>query len=73
MGRREPPQAISQDGHVEVDEPSPNPHSRVLGWAPHPVIIVDIFRLNDGRIVEHWDVVQDEVAATSTASGAAML
>lgn len=48
-------------------------HSRVLGWAPHPVIIVDIFRLNDGRIVEHWDVVQDEVAATSTASGAALL
>ena len=48
-------------------------HSRVLGWAPHPVIIVDIFRLDDGRIVEHWDVVKDEVIATSTASGAAML
>ena len=48
-------------------------HSRMLGWAPHPVIIVARFRLNDGRIVEHRDVVQDEVAARSTPSGAAML
>jgi predicted SnoaL-like aldol condensation-catalyzing enzyme len=48
-------------------------HSRVLGWAAHPVIIADIFRLEGGRIVEHWDVVQDEVSATSTASGTAML
>jgi predicted SnoaL-like aldol condensation-catalyzing enzyme len=48
-------------------------HSRVLGWATQPVIIVDIFRLEAGRIVEHWDVVQEEVASTSTASGAAMI
>lgn len=44
-------------------------HSIVHGWAPGPVVIVDIFRLEDGRIVEHWDVVQDLVPTGSTASG----
>jgi len=48
-------------------------HSRVLGWAPTPVVIVDIFRLQDGRIVEHWDVVQDEVPAESSATGRPMV
>ena len=48
-------------------------HSRVVGWAPTPVIIVDIFRLVDGRIVEHWDVVQEEVAASDSVSGNPMI
>jgi predicted SnoaL-like aldol condensation-catalyzing enzyme len=44
-------------------------HSIVHGWAPGPVVIVDIFRLEHGRIVEHWDVVQDLAPTGSTASG----
>lgn len=48
-------------------------HSRVLGWAETPVIIVDIFRLQDGRIVEHWDVVQEEVPADASANGNPMV
>jgi predicted SnoaL-like aldol condensation-catalyzing enzyme len=44
-------------------------HSIVHGWAPGPVVIVDVFRLESGRIVEHWDVVQDLVPAGSTAGG----
>jgi predicted SnoaL-like aldol condensation-catalyzing enzyme len=28
------------------------------------VIAVDMFRVKDGRIVEHWDVLQDEVTDT---------
>jgi predicted SnoaL-like aldol condensation-catalyzing enzyme len=44
-------------------------HSRVQGWGPAPLIVVDIFRLEQGKIAEHWDVVQEEVPAAKTASG----
>ena len=30
---------------------------------------VDIFRVKDGKVVEHWDVMQEEVPADQTASG----
>ena len=32
-------------------------------------VAVDIFRLEDGKVVEHWDVMQEEVPASATASG----
>ncbi|WP_250004874.1 nuclear transport factor 2 family protein [Actinoplanes sp. M2I2] len=48
-------------------------HSIVHGWAAGPVVIVDIYRLENGRIVEHWDVVQDLVATETTANGNAMV
>lgn len=44
-------------------------HSHVQGWGPDPLIVVDIFRFEDGKIAEHWDVVQTEVPASKTASG----
>ncbi|MFI5858261.1 nuclear transport factor 2 family protein [Streptomyces parvulus] len=48
-------------------------HSVVHGWAPGPVAVVDIFRLDGGRIVEHWDVVQDLVPPAETVSGNPMV
>ena len=42
-------------------------HSRVEGFGPKPLIVVDIYRVEDGKIIEHWDVLQEEV--TETASG----
>lgn len=44
-------------------------HSQVHGWGPSPLIVVDIFRLESGRITEHWDVVQSEVDPSRTVSG----
>lgn len=45
-------------------------HARITGFGPKPLIGVDIFRVQDGLIVEHWDVLQEEV--TETASGMPM-
>jgi predicted SnoaL-like aldol condensation-catalyzing enzyme len=47
-------------------------HSLVHGWGPVPVIVVDIFRLEAGKIAEHWDVVQEEAPASKSANGNTM-
>lgn len=44
-------------------------HGRYSGYMPIPQIIIDIFRLKDGLLVEHWDVIQDEVTPSLTTSG----
>jgi predicted SnoaL-like aldol condensation-catalyzing enzyme len=47
-------------------------HGRYTGWGPKPMVAVDIFRVESGKVVEHWDVMQEEVPAANTASGNAM-
>ncbi len=47
-------------------------HGRYTGWGPKPMVAVDIFRVGDGQLVEHWDVLQEEVPAAATASGNSM-
>jgi predicted SnoaL-like aldol condensation-catalyzing enzyme len=44
-------------------------HGRYVGWGPKPMVAVDIFRLVDGKVAEHWDVMQEEVPASKTVSG----
>jgi predicted SnoaL-like aldol condensation-catalyzing enzyme len=44
-------------------------HGRYVGWGPKPIVAVDIFRLANGKLAEHWDVMQEEVPASATASG----
>ena len=41
---------------------------RNVGLGPKPLIAVDIFRIKDGKLAEHWDVLQEEVPAALTAS-----
>jgi len=43
-------------------------HARITGFGPKPLIAVDIFRVKEGKLVEHWDVLQEEVPAENTAS-----
>lgn len=41
-------------------------HGRYTGWGPTPLIVVDIYRIENGKIAEHWDVGQDEVLETAS-------
>jgi predicted SnoaL-like aldol condensation-catalyzing enzyme len=43
-------------------------HGRITGFGPKPLIVVDIFRIEDGKLTEHWDVLQEEVRAENTMS-----
>ncbi|EWY36075.1 hypothetical protein N825_29910 [Skermanella stibiiresistens SB22] len=39
-------------------------HDRISGWSLLPQIVVDLFRVENGLLAEHWDVLQDEIKAT---------
>jgi predicted SnoaL-like aldol condensation-catalyzing enzyme len=47
-------------------------HGRYEDWGGKNMIAVDIFRIEDGKIAEHWDVMQEEITADKTASGHVM-
>jgi len=51
----EPGLLIAEGDYVAI-------HGRIRGWAPTPQVVVDIFRIQDGLLAEHWDVLQDEVS-----------
>ena len=44
-------------------------HGRHTGCGPRPMVAVDITRVENGKIAEHWDVMQDEVPATDSVNG----
>ena len=44
-------------------------HGRYEGWGPKAFIAVDIFKVKNGKLVEHWDVLQEEVPADKSANG----
>jgi predicted SnoaL-like aldol condensation-catalyzing enzyme len=47
-------------------------HGRIRGWSDKPQVVVDLFRIEDGRLAEHWDVLQDEVPLTAALAGLSM-
>src|SRR3982074_3626320 len=51
--RYEPSLAVAEGDHVMV-------HGRYSGGGRPTRIVVDILRIEGGRIAEHWDVLQDE-------------
>lgn len=61
----EPGLIIAEGAYVAI-------HGRIRGWAPNPQVVIDIFRIEDGLLAEHWDVLQDEVPTSAIKSGVAM-
>ena len=59
----EPGLIVAQDDLVAI-------HGRIRGWAEVPQIVVDIFRVENGKIVEHFDVIQ--AVPEKTANGNTM-
>ena len=47
-------------------------HGRLRGWGDAPQVVVDLFRVEDGMLAEHWDVMQNEVPVTAASSGILM-
>lgn len=48
-------------------------HGRFSGFgAPVNWIVVDIVRMKDGQLFEHWDVIQDEATREGSKSGLPM-
>ncbi|NTF47003.1 SnoaL-like domain-containing protein [Agrobacterium rhizogenes] len=47
-------------------------HGRIRGWVDAPQVVVDIFRIEGGKLAEHWDVLQDEVPVTADLGGISM-
>jgi len=48
-------------------------HGRISGHGrPAAWIAADIFRFEDGKIAEHWDVLQDEATQAESVSGLPM-
>ncbi|MGA7314877.1 MAG: nuclear transport factor 2 family protein [Silvibacterium sp.] len=56
------PGMVAADGDIVMVK------GRYVGWAPKPVVGVDIFRGSEGKVAEHWDVLQEEVPAELTKS-----
>jgi predicted SnoaL-like aldol condensation-catalyzing enzyme len=61
-----------QPGLVIADGDYVAVHGRYVGWGPKPMVAIDIFRVANGKVVEHWDVMQEEVPAAATINGNAM-
>jgi predicted SnoaL-like aldol condensation-catalyzing enzyme len=48
-------------------------HGRFSGHgAPKAWIVLDIVRIEDGRLAEHWDVIEDEATREDSVSGLPM-
>ena len=67
-----PPEFKYEAGMIVAEGDLVMIHGRYTGWAPKPMIAVDIFRVADGKLAEHWDVMQEEVPSTKTANGNGM-
>src|ERR1700723_2451307 len=69
-----PPTLKYEPGLIVADGAFVIVHGRFSGFGtPANWIAADILRIDDGILVEHWDVIQDEATEEQTRSGRPML
>ena len=47
-------------------------HGKYVNWLGKTMIAVDIFKVKNGHLIEHWDVMQEEVTAENSVNGNSM-
>jgi predicted SnoaL-like aldol condensation-catalyzing enzyme len=68
-----PPTLKYESGLVVAEADYVLLHGRFSGIGlPVNWVVVDIVRLEDGKLKEHWDVIQDEASKASSKSGLPM-
>jgi predicted SnoaL-like aldol condensation-catalyzing enzyme len=68
-----PPTLKYEPGTIVADEDFVIVHGRFSGFgAPMNWIAADIVRIQNGILVEHWDVIEDEATKEQSKSGAPM-
>jgi predicted SnoaL-like aldol condensation-catalyzing enzyme len=71
--RNSPPEMRYENATVLAEGDLLMLHGRFSGiGAPANWIVLDIVRLEDGRLKEHWDVIEDEATRASSRSGRPM-
>jgi predicted SnoaL-like aldol condensation-catalyzing enzyme len=67
-----PPTLKYEHGVIVADGDFVIVHGRFSGFLPVNWIAADIVRVEDGLLVEHWDVIQDEATREASKSKAPM-
>ena len=67
-----PPTLKYEPGTIVADGDFVIVHGRFSGFLPVNWIAADILRIEDGMLVEHWDVIQDETTREESKSKAPM-
>ena len=68
-----PPSLRYEHGPIVAEGDYVMVHGRFSGMGtPHALVTVDIVRIANGRLAEHWDVWQDEASKTESKSGLPM-
>ncbi len=64
-----PPNFKYEMGAVLAEDDLVILRGRYTGFGPKPMIVADMFRVEDGKIAEHWDILQEEVPTSETVNG----
>ncbi len=75
-GKAEVLAAVRYMGQLPKPADPPKPFLRLIAeddyvvtnlafeWAGTPKVVIDLFRFRDGKLVEHWDAIEDQPATT---------